>query len=166
MLTDGRRTKSDDNRSHGLKANFERGPPKDHSDKVWLKLAKGFLTRRFFAYLCLICIIDQNRQKFKVHIKSHNILCLKGNFAIFFYMLAKYVPGDIQYIFTKFYRHSSTNNEANCKFVICSWVATLKFKVWVADVKFASFIKRSEDYNLNLITVGKFNTEVNSYVPF
>ena len=35
-----------------------------------------------------------------------------GNFAIF-YMLAKYVPGDIKYIFTKFYRHISTNNEAN-----------------------------------------------------
>jgi ABC-type molybdate transport system permease subunit len=42
---------------------------------------------------------------------------LKGNFVIF-YMLAKYVPGDIKYIFTKFYRHISTNNEANCKFVI------------------------------------------------
>ena len=27
--------------------NFERGPPKDHSDKVWLKLAQCFLTRRF-----------------------------------------------------------------------------------------------------------------------
>ena len=26
--------------------NFERGPPKDHSDKVWLKLAKWFLRRR------------------------------------------------------------------------------------------------------------------------
>jgi hypothetical protein len=56
--------------------NFERGPPKDHSDKVWLKLAKWFLTRRFlndlFAYLCLICIIGQNRRKFKVHKKSHN----------------------------------------------------------------------------------------------
>ena len=35
--------------------------------------------------------------------------CLKGNFASF-YMLAKYVPGDIKYIFTKFYRHISTNN--------------------------------------------------------
>jgi hypothetical protein len=33
-------------------------------------------------------------------------------------MLAKYVPGDIEYIFTKFYRHISTNNEANRKFVI------------------------------------------------
>ena len=42
---------------------------------------------------------------------------LKGNFAIF-YMLAKYVPGDITNIFTKFYRHISTNNEANRKFVI------------------------------------------------
>ena len=42
---------------------------------------------------------------------------LKGNFAIC-YMLAKYVPGDIKYIFTKFYRHISTNNEANRKFVI------------------------------------------------
>ena len=35
-----------------------------------------------------------------------------------FYMLAKYVPGDIKYIFTKFYRHISINNEANRKFVI------------------------------------------------
>ena len=42
---------------------------------------------------------------------------LKGNFVIF-YMLAKYVPGDIKYIFTKFYRHISTNNEANRKFLI------------------------------------------------
>ena len=33
-------------------------------------------------------------------------------------MLAKYVPGDIKYIFTKFYPHISTNNEANRKFVI------------------------------------------------
>jgi hypothetical protein len=33
-------------------------------------------------------------------------------------MLAKYVPGDIKYIFTKCYRHISTNNEANRKFVI------------------------------------------------
>jgi hypothetical protein len=29
-------------------------------------------------------------------------VALKGNFVIF-YMLAKYVPGDIKYIFTKFY---------------------------------------------------------------
>ena len=43
-------------------------------------------------------------------------LYLKENFAIF-YMLSKYVPGDIKYIFTKFYRHISTNNEANRKFV-------------------------------------------------
>ena len=42
---------------------------------------------------------------------------LNGNFATF-YMLAKYVPGDIKYIFTKFYQHISTNNEANRKFVI------------------------------------------------
>ena len=46
-----------------------------------------------------------------------NYYSLKGNFAIF-YMLAKYVPGDIKYIFTKFYRHIATNNEANRKFVI------------------------------------------------
>jgi hypothetical protein len=45
------------------------------------------------------------------------LCCLKGNFEIF-YMLAKYVPGDIKYIFTKLYRHISTNNEANRKFVI------------------------------------------------
>ena len=47
----------------------------------------------------------------------HNSVILKGNLAIF-YMLAKYVPGDIKYILTKFYRHISTNNEANRKFVI------------------------------------------------
>ena len=33
-------------------------------------------------------------------------------------MLAKYVPGDIKYIFTKFYQHISTNNGAIRKFVI------------------------------------------------
>ena len=43
--------------------------------------------------------------------------CLERNFAIF-YMSANYVPGDIKYILTKFYRHISTNNEANRKFVI------------------------------------------------
>jgi hypothetical protein len=37
------------------------------------------------------------------------------------YMLAKYVPGDIKYIFTKFYRHISTNNEANRKSQICNF---------------------------------------------
>ena len=41
----------------------------------------------------------------------------------------------------------------------------LQFKVWVANVKFASF-KALRDCNLNLITVGKLNTEVNRYVPF
>jgi hypothetical protein len=46
-----------------------------------------------------------------IHVK------LKGNFTIF-YMLSKYVPGDIKYIFTKFYRHITTNNAANRKFVI------------------------------------------------
>jgi hypothetical protein len=34
--------------------NFERGPPKDHSDKVWLKLAEWFLTRRFLNDFLLI----------------------------------------------------------------------------------------------------------------
>ena len=69
---------------------------------------------------------------------------LKGNFAIF-YMLAKYVPGDKIHIFTEFYQHISTNNKANRKFVIffmgCddNCIVGLKFKVWVADVKFASF---------------------------
>ena len=53
-------------------------------------------------------------------------------------MLAKYVPGDIKYIFKKFYRHISTNNEANRKFVILI-SKFLIFKVWVADVKFVSF---------------------------
>jgi hypothetical protein len=27
--------------------NFERGPPEDHSDKGWLKLARWFLTKDF-----------------------------------------------------------------------------------------------------------------------
>jgi hypothetical protein len=35
------------------KHNDER-PPKDHSDKVWLKLAKWFLTRRFLNDFLLI----------------------------------------------------------------------------------------------------------------
>ena len=87
----------------------------------------------------------------KVYLKLNEQIKLKGNFAIF-YMLAKYVPGDIKYIFTKFYRHISTNNEANRKFVILIsnfstslWrfkqkcIVGLKFKVWVVDVKFASF---------------------------
>jgi hypothetical protein len=33
---------------------FERGPPKDHSDKAWLKLAKWFLTRTFLNDFLLI----------------------------------------------------------------------------------------------------------------
>jgi hypothetical protein len=71
-------------------------------------------------------------------------------------MLAKYVPGDIKYIFTKFYRHISTNNEANRKFYLKSGSLMLN----------SLHLKRSEDCNLNLITAGKLNTEVNSYVPF
>ena len=57
----------------------------------------------------------------------HNSVILKGNFAIF-YMLAKYVPGDIKYIFTKFYRHISTNNEVNRKFVIL--IANFSTRLW------------------------------------
>jgi hypothetical protein len=60
---------------------------------------------------------SNNRQIFDHNWWSKESTPLKGNFAIF-YMLAKYVPGDIKYIFTKFYRHISTNNEANRKFVI------------------------------------------------
>jgi hypothetical protein len=44
-----------------------------------LKLTKWFMTRRFFnyffAYLFLICIIGQNQQKLKVHMKTRNIIC-------------------------------------------------------------------------------------------
>ena len=29
----------------------------------------------FFAYLFLICIIGQNQQKLKVHMKTRNIIC-------------------------------------------------------------------------------------------
>ena len=57
----------------------------------------------------------------------HNSVILKGNFAIF-YMLAKYVPGDIKYIFTKFYRHISTNNEVNRKFVIL--ISNFSTRLW------------------------------------
>ena len=51
-------------------------------------------------------------------------LSLKGNFAIF-YMLAKYVPGDIKYIFTKFYWHISTDliNNKN-------WVTLLMHSIY------------------------------------
>jgi hypothetical protein len=38
----------------GDEHNFERGPPKVHSDKVWLKLTKWFLTRRFLNDVLLI----------------------------------------------------------------------------------------------------------------
>ena len=51
-------------------------------------------------------------------LKVRSNMDLKGKLHTIFYMLAKYVPGDIKYIFTKFYRHISTNNEANRKFVI------------------------------------------------
>ena len=40
-------------------------------------------------------------------IRKKNVIYRKGNIAIL-YMLAKYVPGEIKYIFTKFYRHIST----------------------------------------------------------
>ena len=56
-------------------------------------------------------------KKTSKRLNLRNMNDLKGNFAIFC-MLAKYVPGDIKYIFTKLYRHISTNNEANRKFVI------------------------------------------------
>ena len=72
--------------------NFERGPPKDHSDKVWLKLAKWFLTRRLFAYLWLICIIGQNRQKFKVHKKSCNICLNSSNLGTFWLKIEQFQP--------------------------------------------------------------------------
>jgi hypothetical protein len=40
------------------------------------------------------------RYVFQYFFLFHYFFNLKGNFAIF-YMLAKYVPGDIKYIFTK-----------------------------------------------------------------
>jgi hypothetical protein len=45
-------------------------------------------------------------------------------------MLAKYVPGDIKYIFTKFYRNISTNNEANRKFVILILSCSLQYLIF------------------------------------
>jgi hypothetical protein len=65
---------------------------------------------------------------------------LKGNFAIF-YMLAKYVPGDIKYILTKFYQHISTNNEANRKFVILISIFFHRVVTFLPDNAMASFKK-------------------------
>jgi hypothetical protein len=49
--------------------NFERGPPKDHSDNNWLKLAKWFLTRRFLNDLnCFI--LSHNVPRFELY--KHN----------------------------------------------------------------------------------------------
>jgi hypothetical protein len=87
---------------------------------------------------------------------------LKGNFVIF-YMLAKYVPGDIKYIFTKFYQHISTNGLWRFSPIIALWDWNLKSGSLMLNLL---HLKRSEDCNLNLITIGKLNTEVNSYVPF
>jgi hypothetical protein len=36
------------------------GPPKDHLDKAWLKLAKWFLTRRFLNDFLLIYLHNQS----------------------------------------------------------------------------------------------------------
>jgi hypothetical protein len=49
------------------------------------------------------------------------------------YMLAKYVPGDIKYIFTKCYRHISTNIEANRKFVIL--ISNFSTRLWRFKLK-------------------------------
>jgi hypothetical protein len=50
-----------------------------HGTCLQCKLTKWFMTGRFlnylFAYLFLICIIGQNQQKLKVHMKTHNIIC-------------------------------------------------------------------------------------------
>ena len=54
--------------------NFGRVPSKNHFSKIWLILAQQFPRRRFFFKFhppfFLMCIIGQNRQKFKVHQKS------------------------------------------------------------------------------------------------
>jgi hypothetical protein len=49
------------------------------------------------------------------------------------YMLAIYVPGDIKYIFTKCYRHISTNIEANRKFVIL--ISNFSTRLWRFKLK-------------------------------
>ena len=105
--------------------------------------------------------------------------CVLGFKGKFFYMLAKYVPGNIKYIFTKFYRHISINNEAksqicnfNFLFVHGLWRFNPKIALWDWNLKSGSLmlnllhLNHSEDCNLNLIIVGKLNTEVNSYIPF
>ena len=99
---------------------------------------------------------------------------LKGKLRDFFYMLAKYVPGDTKYIFTKFYRHISTITKqiANYNFNFYFFHRVVTFlpdkALWDWNLKSGSLmlnslhLKRSEDCNLNLITVEKLN----SYVPF
>jgi hypothetical protein len=77
---------------------------------MFISLSKRSLEQHFFSTL-VIGVFVYHECTMRRHAE------MEGNFAIF-YMLAKYVPGDIKYIFTKFYRHISTNNEANRKFVI------------------------------------------------
>jgi hypothetical protein len=43
--------------------NFKRGPPKDHSDKVWLKLAEWFLTT--FADFDRLCKLEKRGDEIK-----------------------------------------------------------------------------------------------------
>jgi hypothetical protein len=78
-----------------------------------------------------------------------------------FYMLAKYVPGDIKYlwIFTKFYRHISTNNEANRKFVetCCSYKIVCVKKVRICSLQYLIF-QRLLDLNYSpLSTLNEAN---------
>jgi hypothetical protein len=71
---------------------------------------------------------------------------------------AKHVPGDIKYIFTKFYRHISKNNEANRKFVIlisnffmgCCSLQYLIFQ-WLLDLNYSP-LSAFNEANLTSVT--------------
>ena len=81
----------------------------------------------FYNDKIMLTYISVDQHFITIMIKISNQYNLKGNFAIF-YMLAKYVLGDKKYIFTKFYRHISTNNEANRKFVIL--ISNFSIRLW------------------------------------
>ena len=94
-----------------------------------------FTVRRKTAYIIQTVLNFCKYHKYCTLIKQYWLLILvnlKGNFAIF-YMLVKYVPGDIKYIFTKFYWHISTNNEANRKYVIL--ISNFSTSLWRFKLK-------------------------------
>ena len=107
---------------------------------VWMPFSWGVLDTTLCDKVCRVTgqwftpISSTNKTDSHEIIEILLKVALKGNFVIF-YMLAKYVPGDIKYIFTKFYRHISTNNKANHKWVIFKKMKTFHFQriIWILN---------------------------------